>query len=228
VFRSDTSHQLGPGSPEATTGLPVALSPEWIVKYCADAARTIKRPVLCPALASDGIVPTENIKVLRPSPEGYVFEGETATHLVFAASKGGVEGDYGAMQHLGAARVRGRSGQWLYAPKTGGIHANHLVLTWREGGFHYTISAHTNELDTEERRDELIALAEGMRLSPDHQPSRPGNIGTSLPLSHDENINPTKATAEKHLRRARSLLMLSLTDRSPISFALTVSPSGTR
>jgi hypothetical protein len=148
----------------ATTVIAVSRSPEWITEYCAEAARTIKPPVLCPGRVPSGITPTENLEILRPSPEGYVFEGEAEAHWVFAASQGDVEGDYGAMRPLTAARVRGRSGRWLYAPETGGIHAHHLVLTWREGRLHYVISAHTDDPDSEELRPQLLAVAERMRL----------------------------------------------------------------
>jgi hypothetical protein len=148
----------------STNATALSRSPEWIMEYCSGAAPTIKPPVLCPARVPSSISPAENLDVLRPSPEGYVFEGEAETHWVFAASQGEVEGDYGAMRPLTAARVRGRSGRWLYAPETGGIHAHHLVLTWREGRFHYVISAHTDDPDSEELRPQLLAVAEGLRL----------------------------------------------------------------
>lgn len=139
-------------------------SPKWISEYCAEAARVIKLPVLCPARTPVGIRSTENLQVLRPSAEGYVFEGEAETHWVFAASPADVEGDYGPMRALGAASVRGGSGRWLYASEEAGIHAGHLVLTWRVGRFHYALSAHTDFPDSDELRHELRAIAEGMRF----------------------------------------------------------------
>jgi hypothetical protein len=101
---------------------------------------------------------------LRPSHEGYVFEGQADTHWVFTASFGDVEGDYGAMQHLGATRVQETKGEWLYAPEVAGIHAHHLVLTWRRGRLHYAVSAHRDEPKSKLLRRELRAVAEAMRL----------------------------------------------------------------
>jgi hypothetical protein len=103
---------------------------------------------------------------LRPAPEGYVFEGEAETHWVFGASPGDVEGDYGPMRPLGAATVRGGGGRWLSAPESAGIHAGHLVLAWRDGRFHYAVSAHTDDPSSDQLRFELISVAEGMRPYP--------------------------------------------------------------
>lgn len=108
--------------------------------------------------------PTGNLEVFRPAPEGYIFEGDAETHWVFAALPGDVEGDYGPMRPLGAVRVRGQKGRWLYAPETAGIHAGHLVLAWRAGRFHYTVSAHSDDPASGQLRDELVTVAEGMRL----------------------------------------------------------------
>jgi hypothetical protein len=153
-------------SQPAPTAIAVTLSPRWILDYCAEAARVIGPPVLCPARTPDGILPTENLEVLRPAPEGYVFEGEAETHWVFGASPGDVEGDYGPMRPLGAATVQGGSGRWLSAPGSAGIHAGHLVLAWREGPFHYTVSAHTEDPSSVQLRQELRTVAEGMSLYP--------------------------------------------------------------
>jgi hypothetical protein len=160
---SRTAASSTPGN-ASTTAIVLSRSPEWISQYCAGAARVIEPPVLCPARVPGGISPTENLEALRPSPEGYVFEGEADTHWVFAASPGDVEGDYGVMDPGGPVRVRGRSGRWLYATETAGIHARHLVLTWREGRFHYVISAHTHHPDSPELHAELLAVAERLRL----------------------------------------------------------------
>jgi hypothetical protein len=140
VVNCTSSDEMGgtmtrsPGpSRSAATAIAVTPSPRWISDYCAEAARVIEPPVLCPARAPKGILPTENLDVLRPSAEGYVFEGDAETHWVFGASPADVEGDYGAMRRLGAATVRGTRGRWLYAPESAGIHAGHLVLEWRVG-----------------------------------------------------------------------------------------------
>jgi hypothetical protein len=148
---------------ETTASGDVARAPAWIRKYCADAGQTIKAPVLCPERVPRGIFPTENLDVFRPAREGYIFEGQAETHWVFAAGPGDVEGDYGPMRPLGAVSVRGTNGRWLYAPETSGIHAGHLVLTWRSGTFHYTISAHTDGLGSKELREKIARVAEGMR-----------------------------------------------------------------
>jgi hypothetical protein len=160
-----TARSPGP-SRSAATAIAVTPSPRWISEYCAEAARVIEPPVLCPARAPKGILPTENLDVLRPSAEGYVFEGDAETHWVFGASPGDVEGDYGAMRHLSAATVRGTRGRWLYAPESAGIHAGHLVLEWRVGMFHYAVSAHTDDPSSDQLRQELRTVAEGMRLYP--------------------------------------------------------------
>jgi hypothetical protein len=149
---------------EPTVTDPVGIAPRWIRKYCSEAGRTIKPAVLCPGRVPRGILPTGNLSVFRPAPEGYIFEGEAETHWVFAVTPGDVEGDYGPMRSLGAIRVREKNGRWLYAPETAGIHAGHLVLTWRAQRFHYTISAHTNNPGSDQLRDELLTVAEGMRL----------------------------------------------------------------
>jgi hypothetical protein len=154
--------------PDTTTAvLDVASAPKWIREYCADAGRTIKPPVFCPARVPRGISPTGNLEVFRPALEGYIFEGVAKTgHWVFAAGPGDVEGDYGAMRPLGAVRVRDENGRLLYAPETSGIHAGHLVLAWRAGRFHYTVSVHTDDPASGQLRDELATVAEGMRLYP--------------------------------------------------------------
>jgi hypothetical protein len=148
--------------PSATADL--ARAPTWIRQYCADAGRTIEPPVLCPERVPRDLSPTENLDFLGPSAEGYIFEGEAETHWVFAAGPGDIEGDYGPMRPFGAVRVRAENGRWLYAPGTAGIHASHLVLTWRAGRFHYAISAHTDDPRSASLRDELTSVAEGMRL----------------------------------------------------------------
>jgi hypothetical protein len=149
---------------ETTATAALAMAPKWIRMYCSEAGRTVKPPVLCPGRAPRGILPTGNLNVFRPAPEGYIFEGEAETHWVFAARPGDVEGDYGPMRSLGVVHVREENGRWLYAPETAGIHAGHLVLTWRAQGFHYTISAHTDNPGSDRLRDELVMVAEGMRL----------------------------------------------------------------
>jgi hypothetical protein len=138
----------------------------WIKDYCSEAARRIKRPVLCPARAPRGISPTENLKGFRPTRQGYVFEAEAEQHWVFVASPFELEGSYGRMRFLGPVEVRGRRGRWLYASPTGGIHAHHLVLTWREGGFHYAVSIHAQIPVSEPLRNDVLNVAEGMRLYP--------------------------------------------------------------
>jgi hypothetical protein len=167
-----TSEDTGVTGPARSKSVPteaakadaVTPAPGWIKDYCANAAHKIKRPVLCPARTPNGIQPTENLALLPPSGEGYVFEGQADTHWVFNASFGDVEADYGAMQHLGATRVRETKGDWLYAPEIAGIHAHHLVLTWRWGRLHYAVSAHTKEPESSLLRRELRAVAEAMRL----------------------------------------------------------------
>jgi hypothetical protein len=139
-------------------------APRWMKDYCSEAGRKIKRLVLCPARVSRGISPTENLEVFRPTSRGYVFEAEAEQHWVFVASPFDLEGNYGRMQFLGSVEVRGRTGRWLFAPPTGGIHAHHLVLTWRERGVHYAVSVHTLTHATEPLRDDVLRVAEGMRL----------------------------------------------------------------
>jgi hypothetical protein len=162
----DTTMTRPPGTlhEETTATADVANAPTWIRKYCADAGRTIKPPVLCPERVPGGISPTGNLDVLRPAPDGYIFEGQGEPHWVFAAVPGDIEGDYGSMPHLGAVQVRGENGRWLYAPETAGIHAGHLVLTWRAERFHYAISVHTDDPGSGQLREELSSVAEGMRL----------------------------------------------------------------
>jgi hypothetical protein len=151
-------------SPTPIAQIAIGRSPKWIRDYCADAARVVEAPVLCPAAAPVRIVPTGNLKVLRPGPEGYVFEGEAETHWVFGASPGPIAGDYGPMRHLGVTTVSGEEGTWMAAPESAGIHAGHLVLTWRSGGFHYVVSAHTDDPNSEVLRRALVAVASGMHL----------------------------------------------------------------
>jgi hypothetical protein len=139
-------------------------APRWIKDYCSEAGRKMKRPVLCPARVPRGISPTENLEGFRPTRRGYVFEAEAEQHWVFVASPFDLEGNYGRMRFLGSVEVRGRTGRWLFAPPTGGIHAHHLVLTWRERGLHYAVSVHTEQRDSQPLRNDLLRVAEGMRL----------------------------------------------------------------
>jgi hypothetical protein len=163
---ADRTATMPPGTlrDETTAAAHLARAPAWIRRYCADAGRTIKPPVLCPERVPRDISPTGNLNVFRPAPEGYIFEAQAETHWVFAAQPGDVEADYGPMRHLGPVHVRDETGRWLYAPETAGIHAGHLVLTWRIHRFHYTISAHTDNPSSDQLRDELLTVAEGMRL----------------------------------------------------------------
>jgi hypothetical protein len=150
-----------PTSP--ATEIPVGRAPQWVTAYCAKAGRIVEAPVLCPAVTPTGIRPTGNLDALPPAPEGYVFEGEADTHWAFGASPGSVEGDYGPMRHLGETSVAGQAAAWLAAPESAGIHAGHLVLTWRSGGFHYVVSAHTDDTSSEPLRRALLEVASGMR-----------------------------------------------------------------
>jgi hypothetical protein len=143
---------------------PVTPAPGWIKGYCAEAARKIKRSVLCLARTPQGIHPTANLALLQPGRDGYVLEGQAYEHWVFTASTGDLESDYGPMQHLGVTRVREAKGEWLYAPEVAGIHAHHLVLTWRRGSLHYAVSAHTDDPESQSLRRDLRAVAEAMRL----------------------------------------------------------------
>jgi hypothetical protein len=144
----------------------MAPAPRWISEYCSEVGRKIKRAVLCPARVPLGISPTENLKGFRPTSQGYVFEAEAEQHWVFVASPFELQANYGRMRVLGSVEVRGRPGRWLYAPPTGGIHAHHLVLTWRERGFHYAMSVHTKTPSSERLRSRVLRVAEGMRLYP--------------------------------------------------------------
>lgn len=167
--RSETEPARRSANPSAPGGSPTAeiaigRAPEWIRDYCVEAGRVVEAPVLCPAYAPVGILPTGNLKVLRPAPEGYVFEGEADTHWVFAASPGPIEGDYGPMRDLGVATVRGETGTWLSAPEIAGIHAGHLVLTWQSGEFHYAVSAHTDDPSSQALRRGLVTVATEMRV----------------------------------------------------------------
>lgn len=143
--------------------IPVGRAPEWVAAYCARAGRIVEAPLLCPAVTPTGIRKTGNLEALPPAPEGYVFEGEADTHWVFGASPGSVEGDYGPMRHLGETSVGGEVATWLAAPESAGIHAGHLVLTWRSGGFHYVVSAHTDEPGSDALRHALVEVASGMQ-----------------------------------------------------------------
>jgi hypothetical protein len=149
---------------EAAKAEPVTPAPKWIKDYCAKAARKIRHPVLCPGRTPKDIHPTANLELFRPWREGYVFEGSAETHWVFTASPGDVEGDYGPMRHLGSTRVREAEGLWFYAPEVAGIHAHHLVLSWRWGRLYYAVSAHTDEPESKLLQRELRAVAEAMRL----------------------------------------------------------------
>jgi hypothetical protein len=163
---ADRTATMPPGThrDETAAAAHLARTPTWIRRYCADAGRTIKPPVLCPERVPPGISPTGNLDVFRPAPQGYIVEGQAETHWVFAALPGDVGADYGPMRALGAARVRGKNSRWLYAPEVAGIRAGHLVLTLRAGRFHYTISAHTDDPGSDHLREELSGVASGMRL----------------------------------------------------------------
>jgi hypothetical protein len=100
--------------------------------------------------------------VLRPSPTGYLFEGYTDRHWVFGAYGRGDLRGYGPPRKLDQTRVRGRAAAFSYAPASGGIHAHHLILSWREGGFLYAISVHT-AMPTAPLRAQLKLIAEAMR-----------------------------------------------------------------
>jgi hypothetical protein len=153
-----------PASPTSPAmQIPVGRAPEWVAAYCARAGRIVEAPVLCPTVTPTGIRKTGNLEALPPAPEGYVFEGEAGTHWVFGASPGSVEGDYGPMRHLGDTSVSGEAATWLAASESAGIHAGHLVLTWSSGGFHYVVSAHTDEPGSEPLRRALLEVASGMR-----------------------------------------------------------------
>jgi hypothetical protein len=151
------------GSEVATPAVRVTRAPGWVTEYCVKAGRMIGPPVLCPGWAPDSISEPANLRVWRPSRGGYVFEAHANTHWVFGADRADVEANYGPMRELGSVRVGERTGRWLHAPEVAGIHAGHLVLTWRDGRFHYTISAHTENPEEAELRRELVAVAEGMR-----------------------------------------------------------------
>jgi hypothetical protein len=164
--RRSASPSASPSAPVGSPAEEIAIgrAPAWIREYCADAGRVVESPVLCPAQAPVGILPTGNLQVLRPAPEGYVFEGEADTHWVFSASPGPIEGDYGPMLDLGVATIGGETGTWLSAPESAGIHASHLVLTWRSGEFHYVVSAHTDDPSSQALRRGLVTVASAMRV----------------------------------------------------------------
>jgi hypothetical protein len=139
-------------------------APAWVMRYCMSAARAMRRAVLCPGALPEPLEPTENLRILRPSRRGYIFEGEGLRHWVFGVFAHPEElQDFGPPRSLGKTRVRGRATRWLYAPAHGGILAGHLVLAWEESGLAYAVTVHTARPTSRALREELRRVATSLR-----------------------------------------------------------------
>jgi hypothetical protein len=121
------------------------VAPAWVRVFCREASSVTRGEVLCPGRLPRPFGPGPNAGTFRPSRFGYVVEGYTESHWVFAAfpARSGFEG-YGRLRTLGTARVAGRPARYLFSA-TAGISAGHEILSWRQGGFVYAVSVHTGE-----------------------------------------------------------------------------------
>jgi hypothetical protein len=145
-------------------GSPPRRLPEWLRRYCREVARVARRPLLCFGTLPVRLSPTENARVLRPGPTGYVAEATGGAHWAFAAQIGArsIVRQYGSARRLGHTTVRGQAGDWFLAGRRSGLFAGHLVLEWHEAGATYAISVHTRRPTREgssvrrRRRDDPI------------------------------------------------------------------------
>jgi hypothetical protein len=120
-------------------------APKWVRVFCREASSVTYGDVLCPGRLPRLFGPGPNAGTFRPSRLGYTFEGYAESHWVFAASpaRSGFEG-YGRLRTVGTTRVAGRRALYLFTA-SGGIFAGHEILSWRQGGFVYAVSVHTDE-----------------------------------------------------------------------------------
>jgi hypothetical protein len=137
-------------------------APTWVRVFCREASSVTRGDVLCPGRLPGPFGPGPNAGTFGSSRLGYIFEGYAESHWAFAAfpAHSGFEG-YGRLRTLGTARVAGRPARYLFTA-TGGIFADHKILSWRQGGFVYAVSVHTGE-PKRQAPPELLQVALAMK-----------------------------------------------------------------
>jgi hypothetical protein len=137
-------------------------APSWVRAFCREASSVIRGDVLCPGRLPTPFGPGPNEGKSRPSGLGYIFEGYSESHWVIAAfpARSAFEG-YGGLRTVGTVRIAGRAAGYLFTA-TGGIFADHQILSWRRGGFVYAVSVHTGKPKWQ-APPELLQVALAMR-----------------------------------------------------------------
>jgi len=113
---------------------------------CATALPITSAPVRCevpPAFSGAEVEPKEGCALgegflLEPSG----FESPAVSHLVIEGSRGGFQADCGERDPHERVTVRGHQALLIDCPETGGLHAGHVLLRWKEERTFVIVSLH--------------------------------------------------------------------------------------